>query len=110
MTPARFSFGLALGLVAFAATAQTYDVQVNPKLNGLDITIVPVANSGVLVVKLTNKSDVKVRCDLMYEADPQLPSRAYVFIAPGKTESDTLRATQTWFSVTVNVDCRAAKD
>lgn len=110
MTHTRLAFGLALALITSTATAQTYDVKVNPDLNGLDITIEPVANSGVLVVKLTNKSDVKVRCNLMYQADPQLPSRSYVFIAPGKTESDTLRATQAWFSVTVNVECRAEKD
>ena len=106
------TFACAAALAGFstAACAQTYDVQVNSQLNGLDIRIEPVANGGVLVVNLTNHSGTKVRCDLKYEADPQVPSRAYVFIDPGRTESSALRATQKWFSVTVSVECRPTED
>jgi hypothetical protein len=107
---ARCLTGPSLLLLAFAAAAQTYDVQVNPTLNGLDIKVEPVATTGVLVVNLTNNSAEKVRCDLKYQADPQPPSRAYVFVEPGKTASNALRETQKWFSVTVDVECKPARD
>jgi hypothetical protein len=99
-------------LAVFAAPVhgQTYDVQVNPTLNGLDISIEPVASTGVLVVNLTNNSDQKVRCDLKYQADPQPPSRSYVFIEPGKSASNALREARKWFSVTVDVECKPARD
>lgn len=102
--------GILIFLAGHAASAQTYDVEVNPTLNGLDIKIDPIANTGVLVVNLTNNSDRKVRCDLKYKADPQPPSRSYVFVEPGKTVPDALRATRKWFSVTVDVECKPAKD
>ena len=108
---ARVSLGtaLALGVLAHDAVAQNYSVKINPTLNGLDIKIEPVSNAGILVVDLTNNSGQKVRCDLVFEADPQLPFRTFVFVDPGKQESAVFRATQQWFEVDVDVKCEAAK-
>jgi hypothetical protein len=102
---------LALVLVAAVrdVAAQTYTVKINPKLNGLDIKIEPVENTGVLVVNLTNGSDKKVRCDLNFSAQPQLPYRTTVFMDPGKSAAGVLRARQQWFEVDVDVTCKAAK-
>jgi hypothetical protein len=102
------AYGVAavLAQVAPGALAQNYTVNVNPKLNGLDIKIEPVAQSGMLVVNLTNNSSQKVRCDLNYQADPQVPYRDFAVIEPGKRESSVLRAKQRWFEVDVDVDCR----
>ena len=89
------------------AVAQDYTVEVTPHLDGLDIKIEPVTNPGVLVVNLTNNTAQKVRCDLNFEADPQLPFQTFVFVEPGKMGSATLRATQQWFDVSVDVRCKA---
>ena len=62
---------LALSVVGPVAVAQNYTVEVTPHLDGLDIKIEPVASSGVLVIKLTNDTSHKVRCDLKYDAAPQ---------------------------------------
>ena len=62
------------------AVAQDYTVEVTPHLDGLDIKIEPVSNPGVLVVNLTNNTAQKVRCDLNFEADPQLPFQTFVFV------------------------------
>ena len=98
---------LALSLVGHVALAQNYTVEVTPHLNGLDIKIEPVSNPGLLVVNLTNNTAQKVRCDLNFEADPQLPFQTFVFVESGKTASATLRATQQWFDVGVDVRCKA---
>ena len=98
---------LALSVASPAAVAQNYTVEVTPHLNGLDIKIEPVSNPSVLVVNLTNNTVQKVRCDLNFEADPQLPFQTFVFVGPGKTGSATLRATQQWFDVSVDVRCKA---
>jgi len=105
------------GVVCFAAlslssatTAQaeaTYKVEVKPDLDGLDIKIEPVAQTGILVVQLTNKTDKKVRCDLRYDAAPQALLRKSTYIDPGKTEVSDFRAKRKWFTVTVDVKCRA---
>jgi hypothetical protein len=100
---------LATAVFARAAAAQNYDVQVTQELNGLDIKIEPVANAGMLVVNLTNDSAQKVKCDVKFQADPQVPSRSFVFIEPGKRSSATLRAKQKWFEVDVDVRCKPDK-
>jgi hypothetical protein len=100
---------LALSMAATDATAQTYSVNVNPTLNGLDIGIEPVAQSGVLVVKLANKTGQKVRCDLRYDASPQPLYRKTTFVDPGKTEQSVFRAKRKWVSVDVSVECRLAE-
>ena len=99
---------LALTTVAPAVMAQTYSVKVNPSLNGLDIKLEPVSNSTLLVVKLTNNADQKVRCKLKYDASPQPLERKTVYIDPGKTEQSVLQAKRKWFSVDVDVDCQLA--
>jgi len=105
----RVACGACLVLLAAApAWAEaTYTVDVKPDLDGLDIKIEPVAQTGILVVQLTNKSDKKVRCDLRYDASPQAIYRKSTYVDPGKTEVSDFRAKRKWFSVTVDVKCRA---
>ena len=64
----------------------------------------------MLVVKLTNDADKKVRCVLKYDAAPQPLERKTVYIEPGMTEQSVLQAKRKWFSVDVDVDCEPAKD
>lgn len=100
---------VALSLAATGALAQTYSVNISPTLNGLDIGIEPIAQSGVLVVKLTNKTGQKVRCDLRYDAAPQPLYRKTTYVDPGKTEQSVFRAKRKWLSVDVAVECRLAE-
>lgn len=99
---------VALALAATDALAQTYSVNISPTLNGLDIVVEPVAQSGVLVVKLTNRTAQQVRCDLRYDAAPQPLYRKTTFVDPGKTEQSVFRAKRKWLSVDVAVECKAA--
>ena len=100
---------LALTLLfAPAAFGQTYTVEVHPELNGLDIKIEPVTMTGMLVVKLTNDTEQKVRCKLRFDASPQTPYRNSVTVDPGQTEQSVFRAQRKWFAVAVEVDCEAA--
>jgi hypothetical protein len=99
----------ALAMLAADAVAQNYSVKINPTLHDLDIKIEPVATTGMLVVKLTNKTDTKVRCDLRYDASPQVPYRKTTYVDPGKTEQSVFRAKQKWFSVDVNVECKSVE-
>ena len=92
-----------------AAVAQTYTVKVHPTLNGLDVKIEPVSQTAMLVIKLTNATEQKVRCKLRYDASPQTPYRSSVNVAPGKTEQSVFRAQRKWFNVDVHVECEAAK-
>ena len=102
---------LAAASLAGAALAQvTYTVNVTQELNGLDVKIEPVPNDGVLVVNLTNNGQRKVKCTVKFQADPQVPSRSYVFVDPGKRSAATLRATQKWFEVDVDVNCKTSDD
>ena len=96
---------LALSMFAMQAAAQTYSVNINPTLNGLDIKIEPVATTGMLVVKLTNNTGQKVRCNLRYDAAPQSLYRKTTYVDPGKTEQSVFRAKRKWFSVDVDVEC-----
>jgi hypothetical protein len=96
-----------VALVAGLAAAQTYSVKIHPQLNDLDIKIEPVENTGVLVVKLTNATDKKVRCDLRYDAAPQTPYRKTTYVDPGKTEQSVFHAKRKWMTVDVNVECKA---
>jgi hypothetical protein len=104
------TFRNALALIVLfapAAWAQTYSVDIRPTLNDLDITIEPVSKSTMLVLRLTNNTQQRVRCRLRYDAQPQTPFRATVNINPGRTEQSVLRAQRKWFSVTVDVNCEA---
>jgi hypothetical protein len=96
---------LALATIAIDASAQTYSVEINPTLNGLDIKVEPVATSAMLIVNLTNNTDGKVRCDLRYDASPQPIYRKTTYVEPGKTEPSVFKAKRKWYSVSVNVEC-----
>ena len=103
----------ALALACFAlstvaASAVTYTVDVQPTLNDLPIKIEPVPFDGRLVMRLTNEGTVRVRCELRYDPSPQPIRRSNVFIRPGQTVQNSLRATRKWFSVTVAVTCTPA--
>lgn len=89
--------------------AQTYTVDIRPTLNGLDIKIEPVASTGMLVIRLTNATDQRVRCRLNFDAAPQTPRRSSVNIEPGRTAQSVLRAQRKWFSVAVDVNCEASQ-
>ena len=99
---------LALSMPATDALAQIYSVNVNRTLDGLDIGVEPVAQSGLLVVKLTNKTEQKVRCDLRYDAAPQPLYRKTTYVDAGKTEQSVFRAKRKWLSVDVAVECKLA--
>lgn len=90
------------------ARAQTYSVQVNSELNGLEIAIEPVPSATMLVIRMTNKTEQRVRCDLVFDASPQTPVRTRRMINPGQATESVLRARRTWFSVTVDVNCQVA--
>lgn len=102
---------LAAGLAGVApvagAQSQVYTVTIRPELNDLDVRIDHVADSRLLVVNLANHSPTRVRCDLRFDAAPQTPHRATRNIDPGQRTSSVLRATRRWFSVTVDVVCKA---
>lgn len=101
---------LALAVLCMpAAAAQTYTVKIHPTLNDLDVKIEPISQTAMLVIKLTNATDQKVRCKLRYEASPQTPYRSSVNVGPGKTEQSVFRAQRKWFNVDVYVECEAAK-
>lgn len=102
----RLCAGAALAMLASNSFAQTYSVEIRPALNDLDVKVEHVELTGMLIMKLTNNTQQKVRCELRYDASPQLLHRASVFIDPGKTEQNAFRQTQTWFSVTVDVECK----
>jgi hypothetical protein len=97
---------LALAMLAPTASAQDYSVKVNPTLHDLAIDIEPVPTTGLLIIKLKNNTDKKVRCDLRYDASPQPLYRTSTYVDAGKTEQSTFRAQQKWFSVAVDVDCK----
>jgi hypothetical protein len=97
---------LAVMMLAPVAVAQTYSVTIKPSLHDLDIGIETVETTGMLIIKLTNKTDGKVRCDLRYDAAPQTPYRKTTYVDPGKTEQSTFVAKRKWFSVEVAVECK----
>jgi hypothetical protein len=108
-TNAPLVCGIAFSLVAAwqgASADANYTVNVTSELNGLDVKIEPVANPGVLVVNLRNGTAGKIKCTVAFQADPQVPSRTFVFVEPGRSAAATLMATQRWFEVDVDVSCK----
>lgn len=93
------------GSHAVHALSQPYTVEVRPVLNELDIQIDHVANSRMLVLKLTNNSPTRVRCDINFDPSPQTPRRRTRHIDPGQTGTSSLSAHRRWFSVRVDVVC-----
>jgi hypothetical protein len=112
VTPyARFAAAVIVLVAApghAVTSSQVYTVEVRPTLNDMNIAVDYVAQSTMLVMRLTNNGDVRARCTLNYDASPQTPRRSTVFVNPGRTEQNTLRAQRRWFSVTVDVECRPA--
>jgi len=94
-----------LGALMVSAEA-TYTVELKSELNGLPLKVETVENPGVLVVKVTNQGDAKVRCDLRYDASPQPIGRGHLYVEAGKTEQHAFRAKRKWFTVAVDVTCR----
>ena len=94
-------------LVAPAAFAQTYTVEIRPTLNDLDVRIEPVSKSSMLVLRLTNNTEQGVRCRLRYDAPPQPTFRSSLNVDPGRTEQNVFRARRKWFTVVVEVNCEA---
>jgi hypothetical protein len=107
--PTRLIVPLLCALLPLAAAAATYEVELKSTLNDLPIKIETVPMDGMLVVKLTNAGQVKVRCDLRYDASPQPIGRAHVYVEPGKTEQNPFRAKRKWFNVLVDVTCKPAE-
>lgn len=103
--PAPVGVLLLAGLAA-AAQAQTYSVEIRPQRDDVNVKIETVEQPDLLIVKLTNGGARKVRCDLVYDASPQMPYRTTVYVDPGRTESSVLRAKRHWFRVVVDVKCR----
>jgi hypothetical protein len=102
------AFLVLVFLTAPAALAQTYTVTINPTLNDLDVRIDHVARTDMLVVRLTNATEQRIRCRLNFDAAPQTPRRSSVNLRPGRTEQSVFRATRKWFSVNVDVVCELA--
>jgi len=100
---------LALGplamVLADSAFAQTYQVNLQKELNGLDLKVDTVESTGMLVVNFTNNAATKVKCDLRYDASPQPIYRTRVYVEPGKSASSAFRARRKWFTVDVDVRC-----
>jgi hypothetical protein len=96
---------LLLALMAAEAPAQTYSVEIRPQLNDLDIKIEQIPQSSMLILRLTNNTDTRVRCQLVFDAAPQRLMRSTRSINPGKTISSELRARRKWFRVIVDVSC-----
>ncbi len=105
-----FSAGAALLLVSAGILAQTYSVHISKELNDLDVKVEPIAQSGILVINLTNNEKDRVRCDLVFDASPQFPHRTSVFVHAGRTVSSTLRETRMWHRVEVEVNCRLTSE
>jgi hypothetical protein len=93
---------------AAGSSSAVYQVTVTPELNGLDVGIETVERSTGLIVKLTNNSPQRVRCELRFDAPPQTPGRRIVSFDPGTTRQVTHRASRRWFRVEVAVTCRPA--
>jgi hypothetical protein len=103
---ARLCAAVMFSMFAPSVYSQTYSVEVHPTLNGLDVRIEPITATGMLVMKLTNNSAQKVRCDLRYDAAPQPRYRRTTYIEAGKTEQSEFRATRHWSSVSVDINCK----
>jgi hypothetical protein len=99
---------LAAGMLSFGVNAQvSYTVKVNPTLNGLNVALEPVSAPDVLIMKIANKSDKKIRCDFAYDAQPQRLKRTSTFVKAGETGQNVFKAADHWTKVNVDVTCVA---
>jgi hypothetical protein len=96
-------------LLVFGArdvSAQTYSVEIRPALNDLEVKIEQVPQRSLLIIRLTNKESIRVRCVLNFDASPQTPRRSTRSINPGETISSTFHAQRRWLRVVVDVTCQ----
>lgn len=98
---------LVLALAASVVLAQNYAVDVYAELSGLDVKVEPAPTNGLLAIKLTNNTDRKVRCDLVYDASPQPLYRTTAWLKPHEKAQSVFRAKRKWTSVDVRVHCKA---
>lgn len=98
----------ALALPLAAVAESTYKVKVDTLLDGADVKVDYLSYDGLLIVSLKNIGDNRARCEVNFDAAPQLPARKTKFIDPGKTVTTDLRADRMWFEVDVQVKCTAA--
>ncbi len=107
--PREFLLPVALAF-ATAALAQstTYKVQVNTLLDGADVKVDYQAYDGMLIISLRNIGENRARCDVNFDASPQIPARKTKYVDPGKSVTTELRADRMWFDVEVDVKCTAA--
>ena len=101
----RVGTAFLLALAALEVSAQTYSVEIRPELNNLDIAIEQIPQASMLILRLTNNTDTRVRCQLVFDASPQRLTRSTRSINPGQTISSELRAQRKWFRVIVDVRC-----
>lgn len=97
-----------LSLPIAVLAQSTYKVNVNTLLDGADVKVDYQPYDGMLVVSLKNIGENRARCDVNFDASPQIPARKTKYIDPGKTVTTELRADRMWFDVDVNVKCTAA--
>jgi hypothetical protein len=101
----RSLFAVLLLTGPVAGFAQDYTVKLHSKLNDLAIRIEPMSTETMLVVKLTNEDDTKVRCRVAYEANPELPYKQSLTLKPGKSEQSVFRIRRHLFAIEVDVQC-----
>jgi len=101
----RIGVAFLLALAALEASAQTYSVEIRPVLNDLDIKIEQIPQASMLILRLTNNTNTRVSCQLVFDASPQRLTRSTRSINPGQTISSELRAQRKWFRVIVDVRC-----
>ena len=64
----RVGAALLLELAALEASAQTYSAEIRPELNNLDIAIEQIPQASMLILRLTNNTATRVRCQLVFDA------------------------------------------
>ncbi len=106
--PRRILLLAVLSLPMSVLAQTTYKVNVNTLLDGADVKVDYQAYDGMLVVSLKNIGDNRARCDVNFDASPQIPARKTKYVDPGKTVTTELRADRMWFDVDVDVKCTAA--
>ena len=72
----RVGTAFLLALAALEVSAQTYSVEIRPELNNLDIAIEQIPQASMLILRLTNNTDTRVRCQLVFDASPQRLTRS----------------------------------
>jgi hypothetical protein len=110
-TPHRIVMLLtAIALPLAAVADSTYKVKVNTLLDGADVKVDYQSYETILIVSLNNIGENRARCEVNFDASPQVPARKVKFVDPGKSVTAELRADRMWFEVDVQVKCTAADE